>query len=262
MERTTLTLQRSPLAAIVIASILFASCTSNDSAESQGPKPSSTFPRPVQSIDQATKLIEDAVKDPTCTNLAALIHPYLKPSDPARQQEQCMGFLPLLRSFEKLAAKEYGTGGVIDYRFQDQGGKTQIQSLLMALDKEGRFKLFALQGEFESPTTKTTPKAVKNFDAVAMVAVTAIRRGDCEGLYTVTHKGLAPGALDQVEFCSQYSNSGFQKALQADITAETVRMGANATYGFYALAVKPDRYYTVVVALQDDKPRFVSEIRM
>ncbi|HVF12112.1 MAG TPA: hypothetical protein VNA87_03405, partial [Actinomycetota bacterium] len=246
-----MTSQRRLLATVVIASILCASCTSDDSAESQDPKTSPTFPKPAQSIDQAAKLIEDAVKDPTCTKLAALIHPYLKPSDPARQQEQCMGFLPLLRGFEKLAAKEYGTGGVIDYRFQDQGGKTQIQSLLMALDKEKRFKLFALEGEFESPTTRTTPKAVKNFDSTARSAVTAIRKGDCEALYTVTHKGLAPGALDQVEFCSQYSNSGFQKALEADITAETVRMGANATYGFYALAVKPDRYYTVVVALQD-----------
>lgn len=242
--------------------VLFTSCTQDDPSESPNPKPAATFPKPAESIDEASKKIEEAVSDPTCAKLGALIHPYLKPSDPARQQEQCMGFLPLLKGFEKIAAKEYGTGGVIDYRFQDQGGKVQIQSLLMALDKEKRFKLFALEGEFASPTTGTTPKNVKNFDSTAKSAVAAIRKGDCDALYELTHKGLAPGGQDKVEFCSQYANSGLQKALQLDAEATTIRMGANATYGFYALAVKPDRYYTVVIALQDDEPKFVSEIRM
>lgn len=253
----------SRLALAVVLCLLSLACGRPSGPRESEPLPpqstqQSQFPLPNESVDRAAQRIRSASSD--CAKLAPLIHSYLRPKDQVRADDQCKGFLPLLNGFREVRFEQYGSAAVIDYTFDKEGFRPRY-AMLLALDEKRILRFFAVEGEHPTGTVGTVPPDVIAFDRAATDAVNAIRAGHCDQLHALAHQSLAPAASDKVEFCRQYLGSGFQKALQAMPTALPIRMGANAFYGFYALRVTVDRFYTVVIAQDRGTPKFVSELR-
>lgn len=217
-------------------------------------------PAPIETIDTAAAKIGRASADPSCRSLDTLIHSYLRPKNPSERRMECLRFLARLEGFDVLATAAYGTGGVIDSVAGAQGEKSEI-ALLLALDSDLRFKLFAIGAGDPGGTIGTTQPDPAAFDSAVAGAIDAIRRGDCAALYSLSHPTLAPGASDEATFCAQYQNNRFQEALRARPDSAPLRLGGNAFYGFYALNLGPDRYYTILLGRHGDRPLFGSEIR-
>lgn len=217
------------------------------------------WPTAATPVRQVASSIAEASRDQSCNKLAALIHPYLRPSDPGRQSQQCNGFLALTKAMTVLSARSYGSGAVVDYSWQDGERRPTYTAILALSGRE--YRLFAVEGEHPTGTVKSVPAQVARFDANAQAAISAIRAGDCETLHQIAHPRLSPGHADKLEFCGQYMGSGFQKALQESPQAQPVRMGGNAIYAFYSLRVAQDRFYTVVTGVFQGTPRFISELR-
>lgn len=217
-------------------------------------------PVPIETIDTAAAKIGRASADPSCRTLDALIHSYLRPKNPSERRMECLRFLARLKGFDVLATAAYGTGGVIDGVAGAQGEKSEI-ALLLALDSDRRFKLFAIGAGDPRGTIGATQADPAAFDSAVAGAIDAIRRGDCAALYSLSHPTLAPGASDEATFCTQYQNNRFQETLRASPNATPLRLGGNAFYGFYALNLGPGRYYTILLGRHGDRPLFGSEIR-
>jgi len=221
-----------------------------------------SLPRPKQNIAQTARKLAAASEDKSCATLDPLIHPHLRPPSSEDKKEQCLNYLSLMKGFQVIATRSHGTGAVIDYSYFAQGDKRAIYTMLLALDKDGLYKLFQVEGAHEAAVALTPPTDQGMGDEVAQAAVGAIREGNCDKLFAIAHETLAPGANDKVEFCDQYLGSGFQKALQADAAAVPQSLGGDSQYLFYSLQVKPDRYYTLAVGRVRGAYRFITEVRL
>ena len=217
-------------------------------------------PDPVESIDTAAAKIGRASSDKSCKTLDPLIHSYLRPQDSSARRVECLSFLARLEGLGALSAAAYGTGGVIDGEANARDGRSPV-TLLLALDTDLHFRLFAIGPGGPDGTIGSAQPDPLAFDSAAAATIDAIRRGDCADLFLLSHPVLAPGASDEATFCAQYQNAGFQIALGAKPEVMPVRLGGNALYGFYGLALGPGRYYTLLLGQHDGRPLFGSEIR-
>ena len=223
---------------------------------------SSPVPQPKEAISVTAGKISVASRDDTCTKMGALIHPYLRARTPDDQVEQCRNYLGFTKGMKVVRSGSYGTGAVIDFTYDAGSGERRMRSMLLALDKDATFRLFAVDSDHPTATVGTKTVGIEKVTANAAALVSAIRSGDCNTMFSLAHPGLAPGANDSAEFCAQYNRSGFQLALQGDAGAVPVLMGSNSTYAFYGLRVKPDRYYTIAMAKGTTTDfKFISELR-
>lgn len=218
-------------------------------------------PVAVETIETAAAKLGRASADESCRTLDRLIHSYLRPEDPSARRLECLRFLARLRGFDALSTTAYGTGGVIDGVATKAAEEEREIALLLALDSDRRFRLFAIGPGRPGGTIGSAQPDPPAFDSAAAGTIEAIRRGDCATLFSLSHSILAPGASDEATFCAQYQNGGFQEALRADQGVTPLRLGGNAFYGFYALVLGPGRYYTLLLGQLDDRPLFGSEIR-
>ena len=259
---------------IIIAFGITQACASLPSPESPAPTPvrvgleqqSDSFralgvPGAVETIETAAAKLGRASADESCRTLDRLIHSYLRPEDPSARLLECRRFLGRLKGFDTLSAAAYGTGGVIDGVATKAAEGEQEIALLLALDSDRRFKLFAIGPGRPGGTIGSVQPDASAFDSAAAGTIEAIRRGDCATLFSLSHPILAPGASDEATFCAQYQNGGFQEALKANQGVSPLRLGGNAFYGFSALALGPGRYYTLLLGQLDSRPLFGSEIR-
>ncbi|MCA1841376.1 MAG: hypothetical protein LC723_13810 [Actinobacteria bacterium] len=257
-------------ATIALVCIVFAACSSGKDeptivvpTSQASPTSQSPFPKAKQRIAITAANIEAAAADDTCVKMAALIHPYLRDQKPEDAQQQCRTYLGFTKGMKVLRSAEYGSGAVIDYSYDSAAGQRPTRTMLLALDKDSKFKAFAVDADRQSISVGTQAPPKAKTDQVAAAIVGAIRSGDCNAMFSLAHPGLAPGAGDLNEFCGQYNQSGLQAALRADTGAIAMSMGGNAIYAFYALRVKPDRYYTLAFArVKSGDFKFISELRV
>lgn len=218
-------------------------------------------PDAAETMKTAAAKLGRASADESCRTLDRLIHSYLRPTDPSDRRLECQRFLARLRGFATISTAAYGTGGVIDALANRAAVGEREIALLLALDSDRHFKLFAIGPGQAGGTIGSFQPDAALFDSAAAGTIDAIRRGDCATLFTLSHPILAPGASDEATFCTQYQDGGFQEALRADPGVTPLRLGGNAFYGFYALTLGPGRYYTLLLGQRDGRPLFGSEIR-
>jgi hypothetical protein len=204
-------------------------------------------PQAKESIKDAASRIDAAVKSGNCDKINALfVKAY---ADEGGLNASSCKYLEQIGSFKgPLAAKEYGTGGAIDYY---DPKSTYDPAVVMVVGEDGLWHIAYIDqpgGVIES-TKSLLGDAKKKFDQSANGAVEAIRTGDCAGLLKVAYRSFGIGGGSDQSVCKRLPKEPLTDALSNDSTAKPELLGGNSSNAFYALQTDSG-YYTLVMAQQ------------
>lgn len=237
--------KRRPLAALFCAAALLVAlgvgCGGDDgdsTAASEGPKFSSANEPVGVFIKRFVKLLETTERRADCPQLDEIsARSYVRFSCPPGK-----ALRKSMRSFEIVGAKEYGSGGVVDYK----SGKVEDGAaivLFVAPDRNwgvGRF------GVVTPPSTKTTDEdSREGFEEALDDYFAAVRDRDCAGFQKVA---FVDPAVKTKDICTKVFGATKELAtrLRESPDVEPKYEGGNASYGFFSYETeKPDENSTI-----------------
>jgi hypothetical protein len=229
-------------AALLVATVAIGGCGGDDGDSTASDRPrfsAATEPTHVF-IRRMVNLLETTTVKKDCAQLEQINkRSYVRfPCPPAKELRDSMA------DFELVGAKEYGTGGVVDYRSGAAKDGAAIV-LFVAPDRNWGISKFGLVTE---PSTKSDDEdSREGFEAAVEDYLTAVRDRDCQAFQEAT---FIDPRLKKSEICTK-ALAGTKKLaerLNEHPRVEPRYEGGNASYGFFTFeTTKPDENLTISV---------------
>lgn len=211
---------------------------------SEGNEPSKAF------AERMAKLLETSTTAKDCAEIeqinARSFSRFSCPPDKALRKS--------MASFEVVAAKEYGTGAIVDYK---SGAESDGAAMVLFVSPDrnwgvGRF------GVLTKPSTSTSDAETRaGFDKAVAAYLAAIRERDCAAFFDVAFYAGAP----EKQVCKNAfpQTKRLAKWLKANPSAKPVYEGGNGTYGFYTFETqkpKPANSTISVVRASENSDKY------
>jgi hypothetical protein len=195
-------------------------------------------PKPADSVSSTIARIESALRIKGCNGqLRALLHSGYG----ATKARGCTYLRQGLGTFKSPHGLAYGSAAEIDAGT----GYSQPATVVLALDRDRRYRVAFIQFEYGSIGSKPNPA----FDRNVRMAMAALRRADCAAFVKVAFRKFGLGGGPETSVCTRLPKNALHLALAADTAAKPVKLGGNSLYAFYGITANK-RYWTIVMAQQ------------